>query len=200
MVRIITAFLVTAAFGYATEVTMTDAERAKALTLMTDSETEFLGSVRGLSDAQWNFKAAPEKWSIAQTAEHIMLSESLIFSAVTGTMKAPVDPDWEAKTGSKVALLESELPDRSTKVKAPEMLQPQSKLTRDQIIEGYRAARQKTIAFTKSTRLPLKEHVSPHPFFGPLNGYEWLIAVPLHNHRHNLQIAEVKASPGYPAN
>ncbi len=200
MVRLITALVATAALACATQATMTDAERSKALKLMTDSQTEFLDSVRGLSEAQWSFKASPEKWSIAETAEHIMLSESLIFSAVMGTMKAPVDSEWEAKTAAKVALIEGALPDRSTKVKAPEMLQPKSKFTRDQIITRYQAARQKTIDFTKTTDFPLKEHLSPHPLFGPLNGYEWLLSVALHNHRHNLQIAEVKAAAGYPAN
>lgn len=200
MVRPLTALVATAALACATEATMTDAERSKALKLMTDSQTEFLDSVRGLSEAQWSFKASPEKWSIAETSEHIMLSESLIFSAVMGNKKAPVDSEWEAKTAAQVALIESALPDRSTKVKAPEVLQPKSKFTRDQIITRYQAARQKTIDFTKTTDFPLKEHLLPHPLFGPLNGYEWLLSVALHNHRHNLQIAEVKAAAGYPAN
>jgi hypothetical protein len=36
------------------------------------------------------------------------------------------------------------------------------------------------------------------PFFGPLNGYPWLLYIPLHNLRHNLQIAEVKTAGDYP--
>jgi hypothetical protein len=31
-----------------------------------------------------------------------------------------------------------------------------------------------------------------------LNAYQWLIYLPLHTERHDKQIAEVKASPGYP--
>jgi hypothetical protein len=48
--------------------------------------------------------------------------------------------------------------------------------------------------------LALKEHTADHPFavFGTLNAYQWLIYIPLHNIRHNQQIAEVKASAGYP--
>jgi len=48
--------------------------------------------------------------------------------------------------------------------------------------------------------VPLKEHTVDHPFpvFGTLNAYQWLIYVPLHNMRHDQQIAEVKASPGFP--
>jgi len=198
MMKLIPALLLSAILAFASDPKMTDAERAKALQLLADTETEFLTSIEGLTDAQWNYRAAPEKWSIGQTAEHIMLSETLIFSAVRGTMQTPADADWEAKTGAKAALLEAALPDRSQKVTAPEPLQPTSKVTHEEIVERYKAARAKTIAFTKSTDLPLKEHISAHPFFGPINAYDWLIGVPLHNKRHNLQIAEVKVSPGYP--
>jgi hypothetical protein len=197
-VKVIPALLVCAALALASDAKMTETERAKTLKLLAETESEFLNSVDGLTDAQWNYRASPEKWSIAQTAEHIMLSESLVFSAVGGTMQAPVDSDWEAKTGSKAALLEAALPDRGQKATAPEPLQPTSKLTHEEIVTRYKEARAKTIAFTKSTDLALKEHISKHPFFGPINAYDWLIRVPLHNDRHNLQIAEVKMSPGFP--
>jgi hypothetical protein len=47
----------------------------------------------------------------------------------------------------------------------------------------------------------LKEHNSDHPFpvFKTLNAYQWLLYIPLHNLRHDQQIAEVKATPGYPS-
>ena len=40
----------------------------------------------------------------------------------------------------------------------------------------------------------------PHPFpiFKVLNAYQWLLYIPLHNLRHDQQIAEVKRTPGYP--
>ena len=55
--------------------------------------------------------------------------------------------------------------------------------------------------FVKDTQLPLKEHNSEHPFpvFNRLNAYQWLLYIPLHNLRHDQQIAEVKATPGYPS-
>ena len=198
MIRIVILALAAVSVHAATDPHLTDSERAKALQLLDDSENEFLSSVSGLSDAQWNFKAAPERWSIAQTAEHIMLSESLIFSAVTGSLQTPVDPDWEAKTGDKAAKIEKTLLDRSGKATAPDALQPKSKLTREEIISRYKTARAKTREFATTTDAALKEHLVPNPFFGPLNGYDWLIYVPLHNMRHDLQIAEVKTAPAYP--
>jgi hypothetical protein len=34
--------------------------------------------------------------------------------------------------------------------------------------------------------------------FGPLDGYDWILAVAAHTARHTQQILEVKADPGFP--
>ncbi len=50
-------------------------------------------------------------------------------------------------------------------------------------------------------QLPLREHLTKglFPIFDPLNAFQFVLYIPLHNLRHNQQIAEVKATPGYPA-
>jgi len=55
-----------------------------------------------------------------------------------------------------------------------------------------------TLAYAQETEAPLKAHTVANPFFGPLNGHQWLLYIPLHNLRHNLQIAEVKTASDYP--
>lgn len=184
---------------------LTAEERAKAVKLLADSQKEFLNAVEKLSDAQWNFKPAPaegevnkDRWSVAQVAEHIMLAEGLLFAVMEKSLGAPPDPEWEAKTASKTALLERALLNRERKAQAPESIQPQSKLPRAEIISRFKEARAKTLRFIQETDLPMKEHIMNNPFFGPLNAYQWLIYIPLHNMRHDLQIAEGKASEGFP--
>ncbi len=183
---------------------MTDQERGRARLLLMSSEKEFLEAVESLTDAQWNFKPAPvdgrDRWSIAQVAEHIMLSEALIFGQVQAALAAPANPDWEAKTAKKTELLLKVLPDRSGKATAPEAITPKSNVTRAEIMTRYKELRAKTLKFAETTDAPLKEHTKDNPFpvFGTLNAYQWLIYVPLHNIRHNAQIAEVKTYPGYP--
>ena len=183
---------------------MTDAERAKAVQLLKDTRQEFLDYVEKLTDEQWSFKPAPvdgrERWSIAECAEHIMLSEALIFGRVEAALAAPVNPDWQTKTAKKTEILLRYLPDRSGKATAPEAIQPKSKLTRAEIMARYKELRAKTLKFAETTDLDLKSHTQDNPFpvFGTLNAYQWLIYVPLHNNRHDQQIAEVKTYPGYP--
>jgi hypothetical protein len=77
---------------------------------------------------------------------------------------------------------------------------PQSKISHDEVLQRYKEVRAREIKFAEETEVALKEHTADHPFpiFGTLNAYQWLIYIPLHNIRHNQQIAEVKASPGFP--
>jgi DinB family protein len=184
----------------ASEPTMSAEERAKAIKLLKDSEEETLAALEKLSDEQLKFKAAPDKWSILDICEHILLAEGLIFNAVDRAIATQPNPEWETKTKGKTEFVEKAVVNRTVKVKAPEEIVPSGKLSRAEIIVKYKEARGKTLKFAEETQLPLKSHTLDHPFpvFGTLNAYQWLIYVPLHNMRHNLQIAEVKSDPNFP--
>lgn len=47
---------------------LTKDERTRAVEYLTQTHKEFLAAVEGVSDAQWKWKAAPEKWSIAENS------------------------------------------------------------------------------------------------------------------------------------
>ena len=175
-------------------------ERAAIIKSLEDSRKELLDAVEGLSDAQWNYKPSPFRWSVGEVTEHIALAEDLLFSAVERAIATKPDPDWESKTKDKVELLERVLPNRTGRAQAPGAIQPKAKLTRAEIMARFKESRAKTIKFAKETDLPLKAHTLEHPFriFSWLNAYQWLDYIPLHNIRHNKQIAEVKASEGFP--
>ena len=179
---------------------MSNEEKAKVINLLIDSNKATINALEHLSDEQLNFRSAPGKWSIAEVAEHIMLAESLIFSAVERALAADPNPEWQAKTSGKTQLLEKALIDRHSKAQAPESIVPSGKLTRVELIAKLKESREKTLKFAEETQLPLKYHTFDHPFpiFGTLNAYQWLFYIPLHNFRHNLQIAEIRTSPGFP--
>src|SRR5262250_2462088 len=174
-------------------------ERAHLIKLLQDSQKEYLSYVENVSEAQWNWKPGQDRWSVGETAEHILLSEGRLFSAMESAIAAPQNPDCEKSTAGKAELLERALPDRSHKAVSPESIRPQG-LSKAEVIRRFKEARAKTIKFVQDTQLPLKEHNSEHPLpiFKTLNAYQWLFYIPLHNLRHDRQIAEVKATPGYP--
>jgi DinB superfamily len=181
---------------------MTTEERDKTIILLKVSQRETLDALEKLSDEQLKFKESPEQWSILEVAEHIILAEGLLFSEVEKALAAQPDPEWESKTKGKTEFMEKAIVNRRTKVQAPEAIVPLGKLSRADLIAKYKEARAKTLKFAEETRLPVKVHTADHPFpiFGTLNAYQWLIYVPLHNMRHNQQIAEVKSNPNFPKN
>ncbi len=182
---------------------ITTDERQKLLRYLDQSQREFEALLEGVTDAQWTWKAASDRWSVGEVARHIVISEDYLFEQASIAMKNPADAEWQAKTSAKTALLERALPDRSRKVQAPEPLNPlgAGSMTRQQVLDAFRLKRLRTRQFAETTQLPLREHLTKglFPIFDPLNAYQFVLYIPLHNLRHNQQIAEVKATAGYPA-
>jgi len=186
--------------GFAADAALTPTERADLIQKLNDSRKEFLAAVTPLSDAQWRWKPAPERWSVGECAEHIVLSERMLFSKAKEAIANPADPDWDAKSGPKTAILLSVMAQRKGKATAPEEIVPSGTLPRAEVMRRFAENRERTLKFVEETQIPLKEHLAPHPFpiFNPLNAYQWLLYIPLHNMRHDKQIAEVKATEGFP--
>jgi hypothetical protein len=164
------------------------------------SHQEFLAAIEGVDDRQWIWKPSPDRWSVAEVAEHVVLSEAVLFGAVQRALASPRNSDWEAKTKGKTEFIERVMAPRLGKAQAPESIVPKGGMTRSQIRETFERQRVEIVKFSSETEMPLHEHTLDHPFavFGTLSAYQWLLYIPLHTLRHDRQIAEVKASPGYP--
>jgi hypothetical protein len=176
-------------------------ERTLILKWLGESHQEFFEAIDRVSDAQWEWKPAAERWSLGETAEHIVLAEALLFGFVRKAMAAPPNLVWEEQTKGKTELLIQVIPSRLAKGVAPDPIVPREMLTRAQARERFEQQRIDIRDFARESQMAWKEHTAVHPFpaFGTLNAYQWLLYVPLHTMRHNQQIAEVKMSSGYPS-
>ncbi len=182
--------------------TLTKEERDKAVAELEGSKKMFLDATKGLSPAQWSFKSAPDRWSIAECADHIALAEAFIFGRVTdGVLKTPLTPEKRSVTAGKDEKLVIMLQDRSFKAKAPEPLDPtKTVLTPEESVKKFLESRAKTEEFIKTTQENLRDHMFDHPVpaIGTLDGYQWVLLISGHTRRHILQILEVKADPNFP--
>jgi len=161
------------------------------------TESRFLASVEGLSEAQWSYKPAPERWSVAECAEHITAAESFIRNLVADSMKGELAADVAGTTNQDQKIL-TFLVDRSTKFKAPEPLMPTNRFgTPAAAVTAYKKERAETISLA-SNDVDLRTHGSKHFALGPLDSYGWFLFLSAHSERHTLQIEEVKADPGFP--
>ncbi|MGA9641619.1 MAG: DinB family protein [Terriglobales bacterium] len=179
---------------------LTPEERAAALKSLQATRDAFLQSISGLSEKQWKFKPAPDRWSIAEVSEHIAVSESMIFGFVQGKFVAgPPTPEKRAEVKFTDDQILTRVPDRSHKAQAPEFLQPTGRFAnREQVTKAFEDARAKTMDYVKTTQDDLRDHFGPHPAFGTLDAYQWILLISAHSERHTKQIEEVKADPNFP--
>ena len=185
-------FLTCTAFGQ----TLTQADRDRGVKYLEQTRDGVIAATKDLSEAQWKFKTAPDKWSVAETLEHIALGEDYMFGYVTNmVMKAPAGaPDRDV--AKMDALVLKMVPDRSNKRQAPPELVPNGRWSPAETLEHFLKSRQRTIEYMQ-TAPDLRQHVSDSPL-GALDGYEWLLFISAHSDRHTKQILEVEAAPDFP--
>lgn len=192
---ILTAFaLVTLSAGQSDQ-----ADRKALLDHLNESASAFSDSIKGLTPEQWNFKPAPDAWSIAECAEHIVVTEGFLREMVANKVltSAPT-PERVAERKALDGKVLKMITDRSFKAKAPEPLQPTGQFsTPEAALQKYTETREKTISLAKS-RDDLREYAAPHPVFKELDAHQWLLYTSGHSLRHTAQIQEVKAAPGFP--
>ena len=173
------------------------ADKEKALALLESSRKGVLDATKGLNEAQWNFKSAPDKWSVAECVEHIAAAEDLIRGMIAdNVMKAPAAPDRDlAKTDAAVLNM---VPSREKKVQAPEPLKPTNRYgSPEASLKHFEESRAATEAFLKTTP-NLRGHAVDSPLGMKLDAYEWILYTAAHSERHTKQILEVKADANFP--
>jgi hypothetical protein len=179
---------------------LTAQERESVLKDLQRTHDKFLQSIAGLSQKQWTFKPAPDRWSVAEVAEHIAVSESTLSGLVEKQiMSSPAAPEKREQVKGKDELILQRVPDRSHKAQAPEFLRPTGRwATEADLTKAFEDSRKATMDYARTTNDDLRDHFFDHPAFGTLDGYQWLLLISAHSERHTAQIEEVKADPNFP--
>lgn len=177
---------------------LSPADKTRALDYLESTKKGVLDATKGLSEAQWNFKPAPDRWSAAEVMEHIAAAEDMLRGLAEQVMKSPAvaprDPSEIKKTDEAVL---TSVPDRSHRVQAPEPLRPTNRFgSPAEAQKHFVQARATTEGFLKTTP-ELRAHVGDSPL-GKLDGYDWILLIAAHSQRHTKQILEVKADPNFP--
>lgn len=176
---------------------LTQADKEKALQLLESTKQDVLAATKDLSPAQWNFKIAPDRWSIAECMEHIAAAEDYIRGNIeNGIMKAPAVP------GRDVAAIDAgiiaNVPERKTKVQAPEAIKPTNRYgSPEDARKHFVESRAVTEEYLKTTP-GLRDHAVDSPTGQKWDAYEFILLIAAHSERHTNQIKEVKADPNYP--
>jgi hypothetical protein len=184
--------------GLAQAQTLAQADRDRGVKYLQSTKENVLAATKGLSAAQWNFKPAPDRWSVAEVMEHIAATEDLLFDLTAKqVMNAPPRPAGEDVKAIDEFVL-AKIPDRTTKQQAPEPLKPTNRFgSPDDAVKHFVESRNKTIDFLRKTP-DLRAHAIDSPLGKKLDAYEWILFIAAHSDRHTKQINEVKADPNFP--
>ena len=178
--------------------TVSPEEINKAVKYLEKTRADVLAATKGLSEAQWNFKQATNRWSVAEVTEHIASAEDFLMDMVHNkVMKAPARTEPEDLKALDELVLQK-ITDRTVKAQAPEPLLPNNRYgSPKDSLKHFQESRAKTIAFLKETK-DLRQHAIDGPLGKKLDGYQWVLFIAAHSERHTKQINEVKADPGFP--
>jgi len=190
--------------AFAAELTVTSSELDHARLYLQQTKNGVVGATKGLSQTQWNFKSAPDRWSIAEIVEHMVLAQDLVLGPTREKLaKAPPPSDRDNKLVD--AIVVNQIPDRTVKFKAPEFLEPTGRwapaAAMNRLVKNYAQ-----LTEYLETTPDLRQHSLDSPplkaiskgAYDSMDGYQWILAAAAHVERHTKQILEVKADANFP--
>jgi hypothetical protein len=171
---------------------MTPDERSSAVAELEASRQRLLAALEGLTEEQWRSRPSPERWSIAECAEHVTAAELPLARFLTASATAEPSEKERREIRGKDGFVRRFLRDRSRRDEAPERIRPKGRFaTREQTIRAFEDRRNANLAYVRETSDSLRDRFAPHPFAGIIDGYQWVLFLSAHTDRHAEQIEEI---------
>lgn len=173
-------------------------ERDCAAKLLVESRDGLLRVAHVLSPTQLTYKPAPDRWSVAENIEHVILVENRAYGFIETALKQTADSTGRSGYPGNSDGLVAMLRDRSHPRQGPEQIQPTGRWSHENLLKEFETVRRRTCELLAAATADLHAHFSPHPLFGQLSCYQWFLVLGAHCDRHRAQAEEVVASAGFP--
>lgn len=153
----------------------------------------------GLSDEQLQARQDSDAWSVAEIIEHMAIIENRLLGLFKVMLTKAESAKAEAN-GSPVEMRPFSLEHfveraRREKYSAPESALPSGRETLADSLAKMRGSRAELRSLAQRIETTdLSAAVYTHPAFGPLNFYQWLAFIGIHEERHLAQIEKALAS------
>jgi hypothetical protein len=170
-------------------------DRDKLVNHLKRTRDGFVASVKGLTEAQLKYRPSPESWTVAECAEHIAVSEGLMFKGFEDDfLKLAPTPGKKSETPDEKVL---EYADRSKqRGKAEPAYEPKGRWpTIEATLEHFEKSRERTLRTAMTTKEDLRSRYHEK---AKLDSYQFLLILSAHTERHTRQIDEIKKSAGFP--
>ena len=167
---------------------MNPADRKQILRLIAESDAALVGAVAGVSDGDARRRPEPERWSVLECVEHVVLGDDAMFARVSAH-STPGAPPGERRE----ELILRGMTNRERKFAAPEIARPTGRFSSlPEAIEGFCQRRRRSVAYVEQYQEDPRNRTTVHRGLGPISCHEMLLALALHPARHALQIREVR--------
>ncbi|MGE0886551.1 MAG: DinB family protein [Blastocatellales bacterium] len=165
------------------------------------AQERFVSVVSGLNDTQAGFRPFENEWTIGEIVEHVSIVNNGFLRI---TRKLLRQAESEAKPAPSDLNLSFLMVDEAGvpigKFEAPETVRPNGGLSIAQALASMRQTLDGFIEIkSRVEAVDLSDQMFPHPAFGPMSAYQWMLLLSEHQDRHLRQIERVIASPGFPA-
>lgn len=199
MKTLITALVALVFTGALSAQTLTKTERKEAVKYINWCTKELKKSLKGLSEAQLNFKPAADRWSPQDCMYHIAFSEGALRGALDQALSAPADPKAKAELKTTDEEIKAGIVNRTNKVKTAEPFQPENTGFKSlaEAVAAFDSKRAMLVDLVKTTNADLRNHIVALPF-AKMDAYQFILFIAGHSNRHTQQINEVKTASGYP--
>lgn len=166
---------------------------------MDEIHARFYERAGALGAEDLSARAGNGGWSVGEIIEHVSMVEQsilkltnlLLMKAEAAGVAAPADKSIKPVSVEKIVERS-----RREKYQAPETAMPGGKLSvADSLarMRGVRSSLEELRPRLEKTDLSTVSY--PHPAFGALNPYEWLILLGIHEDRHLRQIETIISAP-----
>ena len=162
------------------------------------ARARLLRAVETLSEEHQSFRPSADRWSAAQLCEHLATVEGNVVGLLTRLLDKSEESGAARADGAgfePVSIEEFVERSRGVKYEAPERLQPGDSTPLHVSLAALASSR--AALHGLRPRLERADGHSarfPHPAWGPLNLYQWLLFVGAHEGRHLAQIEALKES------
>jgi hypothetical protein len=159
------------------------------------TRARLLSAVEGLSEEQQGYTPAPDRWSVAALVEHLSIVEGNV-AGLLGKLVGKAEESGAGRTAAgefdPVSIEEFVERTRNLKLEAPERIRPTGLPLADSLAR-LRDSRAALHALRpRIERADGRALRFPHPAWGPLDLYQWLLFVGAHEDRHLAQIEALK--------
>jgi hypothetical protein len=157
--------------------------------------------VDGLTPEQWDFKTAPDRWSIAEILEHVIVNEKIVWGVLTEQLTdVEVTDESRAQSAAFEEQIASTLRNRGQRFQAPATLEPTGRWAGgDEVVGMFKEVRGAMLRWLGEADFDLRTKGALNPVIQmDMDAYTWAVVTVEHSGRHQQQIVEVMEDAGFP--